>query len=92
MQNKEYDSLMFSLDPNSNAASPAPPELHANTAFFALRLFCVLEGKGSRQRGRKLKINTSSFRLRTSLLFLSIQSSASLLVLGVIVVLRFSVG
>lgn len=29
MQNKEHDSLMFSLDPNSNPASPAPPELYS---------------------------------------------------------------
>lgn len=45
MQNKEYDSLMFSLDPNSNPASPAPPELHVNTVFFAVQFFCIVLAK-----------------------------------------------
>lgn len=47
MQNKEYDSLMFSLDPNSNPASPAPPELHVNVVFFTVQFFYVTEGEGS---------------------------------------------
>jgi len=47
MQNKDYGALMFSLDPNSNPASPAPPELHVNVVFFALQFFYVVEGKSS---------------------------------------------
>lgn len=47
MQNKEYGSLMFSLDPNSSPASPAPPQLHVQITFFALQFFYTAEGKVS---------------------------------------------
>lgn len=46
MQNKECGSLMFSLDPNSNAASPAPPELRVDIIFLSVQIFCTGKCRG----------------------------------------------
>lgn len=91
MQSKEYGSLMFSLDPNSNPASPAPPELCMDVVFLSVQIFCIGKCKGYYRRYGKLWMN--SFCLGCRMVTFPTHSVLCLPVgTSIAVVLRLSLG